>query len=383
MAAIIRVGMKQYQIYLFRQLLTAMAIVTMVMTGIIWLFVSVRAVESIVNRGLSLSLFFTLTSLQLPNFLVLIIPIALFISGIFVYNRLNADREILVLRAAGVSPMALAQPIIVLGGACVVVCYLFSLYLTPLSYQMFRDLQWDVRYSFTNILLREGVFNTISNTTTVYIRERTGRDELRGLLIHDTRDAEKESTIIAERGAVADTPTGPRVLMFDGNRQELNTKTNKLSILYFDRYSFDLGGASQKPEDRFREPRERSTGELFFLDKSDVSNPNDFGRFVVEIHQRLTGPLSALGFGLVAFVFIIYGEYSRRGQASRIINAAAVFVIIEICQLGLINAIARNLFMLPLLYIMAALPIAVPIAILIYNPQIKLPAALKWRPGSA
>ena len=375
--------MKQYQIYLFRQLLTAMAIVTMVMTGIIWLFVSVRAVESIVNRGLSLSLFFTLTSLQLPNFLVLIIPIALFISGIFVYNRLNADREILVLRAAGVSPMALAQPIIVLGGACVVVCYLFSLYLTPLSYQMFRDLQWDVRYSFTNILLREGVFNTISNTTTVYIRERTGRDELRGLLIHDTRDAEKESTIIAERGAVADTPTGPRVLMFDGNRQELNTKTNKLSILYFDRYSFDLGGASQKPEDRFREPRERSTGELFFLDKSDVSNPNDFGRFVVEIHQRLTGPLSALGFGLVAFVFIIYGEYSRRGQASRIINAAAVFVIIEICQLGLINAIARNLFMLPLLYIMAALPIAVPIAILIYNPQIKLPAALKWRPGSA
>jgi lipopolysaccharide export system permease protein len=375
--------MKQYQIYLLRQLLTAMVIVTMVMTGIIWLFVSVRAVESIVNRGLSLSLFFTLTGLQLPNFLVLIIPIALFISGIFVYNRLNADREILVLRAAGVSPMALAQPIMVLGGGCVAICYLFSLYLTPLSYQMFRDLQWDVRYSFTNILLREGVFNTISNTTTVYIRERTGRDELRGLLIHDTRDAEKESTIIAERGAVADTPTGPRVLMFDGNRQELNTKTNKLSILYFDRYSFDLGGAAEKPEDRFREPRERSTGELLFLDKSDVSNPNDFGRFVVEIHQRLTGPLSAFGFGLIAFIFIIYGEYSRRGQANRIINAAAIFVILEIGQLGLINSIARNLYLLPLLYIMAILPIAVPAAILIYNPQLKLPTALKWRPGAA
>jgi len=247
---------------------------------------------------------------------------------------------------------------------------------------MFRDLQWDVRYSFTNILLREGVFNTISNTTTVYLRERTGRDELRGLLIHDTRDPEKESTIIAERGAVADTPTGPRVLMFDGSRQELNIKTNKLSILYFDRYSFDLGGAAAKPEDRFREPRERSTDELLFLEKTDVGNPNDFGRFVVEAHQRFTGPLGALGFGLIAFLFIVYGEYSRRGQASRIINAAALFVILEICQVGLINTVARNLFLLPVLYFAAILPIVVPMAILIYQPQLKLPSVLKWRPGT-
>ena len=374
--------MKQYQMYLLRQLVVAMLIVTLVMTGIIWLFVSVRAVESIVNRGLSLQLFLTITGLQLPNFLVQIIPIGLFISGIFIYNRLNSDREILVLRAAGVSPLALAQPIIMLGIASVATCYAFSLYLTPLSYQMFRDLQWDVRYSFTNILLREGVFDTISNTTTVYIRERTGRDELRGLLIHDTRDPDKESTIIAERGAVADTPSGPRVLMFDGNRQELNLKTGKLSILYFDRYSFDLGGASQKPDDRFREPRERSTGELLFLSKDDVPNPSDFGRFVVEVHQRLSLPLSALGLGLTAFVFIIYGEYSRRGQAIRIVNAAAAFVILQVCQLGLINLAAKNLSLIPFLYIFALLPVVVPIAILIYNPKLKIPFALKWRSGT-
>ena len=382
MTAIIPAGMKQYQIYILRQLLTAMGIVTLVMTGIIWLFVSVRAVESIVNRGLSLSLFLTLTGLQLPNFFVLIIPIALFISAIFVYNRLNSDREILVLRAAGVSPLALAQPVVALSAGAAAICYLFSLLLTPLSYQMFRDLQWDVRYSFTNILLREGVFNTISNATTVYIRERTGRDELRGLLIHDTRDPEKQSTIIAERGAVADTPNGPRVLMFDGNRQERNTKTGKLSILYFDRYSFDLGNSEQKPEERYREPRERSTDELLFLDKSDVGNPNDFGRFVVEFHQRLTAPLSSLGFGLIAFLFIVYGEYSRRGQSSRIINAAAVFIILEICQLGFVNTIARNLALIPLLYIVAVLPIIVPIAILFYNPQLKFPALPHWRSGA-
>lgn len=366
--------MGQVSRYLTRQLLVSMTIVTVVMTGIIWLFISVRAVESIVNRGLSLKLFLMITWLQLPNFIVQIIPIALFISVLFVYNRLNADREILVMRAAGLSPLALARPIIGFGLGAAAIGYFFALYFTPLSYKMFRDLQWDVRYSFTNILLREGVFNTLSDTITVYIRERTGRDELRGILIDDNRDPEKKATLMAERGAIVDTPTGARVLMFDGNRQEMNRKTGKLAILYFERYSFDLQGVNEKPEARFREPRERTIGELIGFTREDASNPNDYGRFVVELHQRLATPWSALGFGLIAFVFLTYGEYSRRGQALRIINAAAAFVILQVGYLGLINLAARRLALVPLVYAAVLLPIAVAVAILLYNPRLKLPS---------
>jgi lipopolysaccharide export system permease protein len=365
--------MGQVSRYLLRQLLAAMAIVTIVMTGIIWLFISVRAVESIINRGLSLKLFLMITWLQLPNFVVQIIPIALFIAVLFVYNRLNSDREILVMRAAGLSPLALAKPILILGAGSAAIAYTFALYLTPLSYQMFRDLQWDVRYSFTNILLKEGVFNTLSDTLTVYIRERSGRDELKGILIHDNRDAEKKSTIIAERGAVVDTASGARVLMFDGNRQEMNRKTGKLSILYFERYSFDLQGIAEKPDVRFREPRERAIVELVGLTREGVGNPNDYGRFVVELHQRLASPLNALGYGLLAFVFLIYGEYSRRGQAFRIMNAAAVFILLQVSYLGLINLAARNLTLVPLIYAAIILPIVVPLAVIVYNPRLRLP----------
>jgi lipopolysaccharide export system permease protein len=365
--------MGQVSRYLTRQLLVTAAIVTVVMTGIIWLFISVRAIESIINRGLSLKLFIMLTWLQLPNFVVQIIPIALFIAVLFVYNRLTADREILVMRAAGLSPLALARPIIGLGLGAAAVAYSFALYFTPLSYQMFRDLQWDVRYSFTNILLREGVFNTLSDTLTVYLRERTGRDELRGILIHDNRDPEKKATLIAERGAVVDTPTGARVLMFDGNRQEMNRKTGKLTILYFERYSFDLQGVNEKPESRFREPRERTINELIGLTREDTG-PNDYGRFVVELHQRLASPLSSLGFGLVAFVFLVYGEYSRRGQALRIINAAAAFVLLQVGYLGLINLAARKLALVPLIYAVVLLPIAISFAIVLYDPKLRLPS---------
>ena len=82
---------------------------------------------------------------------------------------------------------------------------------------------------------------------------------------------------------------------------------------------------------------------------------------------------NALGYGLLAFVFLVYGEYSRRGQAFRIMNAAAVFIMLQVSYLGLINLSAKSLTLLPLIYAAIILPIVVPLAIIVYNPRLRLP----------
>jgi lipopolysaccharide export system permease protein len=105
-----------------------------------------------------------------------------------------------------------------------------------------------------------------------------------------------------------------------------------------------------------------------------VANPSDYGRFVVELHQRLSSPLNALGYGVLAFVFLVYGEYSRRGQALRIINAAAFFVILQVIGLGLVNLAAKNLSLVPLLYVVSGLTVFVPLFIVLYQPKLPLPA---------
>lgn len=192
--------MKRINQYLTRQLVVSTLMVGFVMTGVIWLFVSVRAVESIVNRGLSIKLFMYLTVLQVPNFLVHIIPFSIFIATLFVYSRLNSDRELVVLRAAGMSPISLARPALLVALVSMLFGYALTLYGTPKSYQIFRNLQWDIRYSFSHILLKEGVFNVISDHITVFVRERSGESELRGLLIHDSRNKNKPATVIAEKG---------------------------------------------------------------------------------------------------------------------------------------------------------------------------------------
>ncbi len=363
--------MKRINQYLTRQLVVSTLMVGFVMTGVIWLFVSVRAVESIVNRGLSIKLFMYLTVLQVPNFLVHIIPFSIFIATLFVYSRLNSDRELVVLRAAGMSPISLARPALLVALVSMLFGYALTLYGTPKSYQIFRNLQWDIRYSFSHILLKEGVFNVISDHITVFVRERSGESELRGLLIHDSRNKNKPATVIAEKGVMVKTSSGARVVMFDGNRQIIDKKTNKLSILYFDRYSFDLSSVTPKPEERFREARERMVDELLDLKIEDVGNPRDFGKFKVEGHQRLTMPINTLGFALIALVCLLLGDFSRRGQVKRILLASVIFVSLQITNLGLINISAKNLQLVPLLYASIIAPVFILLFLLLLHPRFK------------
>ena len=63
------------------------------LVALIWLTQSLRFVELVVNRGLSLGVFFHLTGLLIPNFVAVILPITTFVVVQFVYQRLAGDRE--------------------------------------------------------------------------------------------------------------------------------------------------------------------------------------------------------------------------------------------------------------------------------------------------
>ncbi|MDA1310490.1 MAG: LptF/LptG family permease, partial [Proteobacteria bacterium] len=156
--------------YIAKQLLIAILIVVVSLTCVIWLSQSLRFVDMIVNRGLPLATFIYLTMLLLPTWLSIVLPIAGFAGVIFIYNRMTGDREIVVLEASGLSPLRLARPAIFVSVGITLICYVMTLYLIPLSYRAFKELQFQIRHNYTDVLLREGVFNTIGNDITVYVR---------------------------------------------------------------------------------------------------------------------------------------------------------------------------------------------------------------------
>ena len=226
--------------YILRQCFGVMIFVTAALSAAIWLAQSLRLIDLIVNRGLSIDVFLYLAALILPRFLDIVLPIGVFIAVLFTFNRLTAESELVVMRSAGLSHIALAKPVLILAGIAFLILMSLSVYFLPASNRAFKDLQFEIRNRFVSSLIQEGTFTTISDKLTIYIRSRDDRGEVRGLLINDTRDLQHPVTILAERGAFVDSPAGARIVMVNGNRQQFDTETLKLSLLTFESYTLDL-----------------------------------------------------------------------------------------------------------------------------------------------
>ncbi len=333
-----------------------MLFVSIALTCVLWLTQSLRFVEMIVNKGLSIGAFLKLTMLLMPGFLVVIIPISLFAVVLFTYNKLIADRELVVLRAAGLSHMALARPAIILGLATTALGYLLSCWLIPVTVRSFHEMQWTIRNDISNVLLQEGVFNKFGDGLTIYVRSRTPEGELLGLLVHDKRTPNRAVTLMAEKGALVYTETGPRVLMINGNRQEVTPGTGKLSLLYFDSYTVDFATATGAKTERFRDARERSTMELFDINEGEVGT-SEYRRFKVELHSRLTSPIYNLGFPLIAACILLTAGFDRRGQSGQVLSAIGLMVAVQAIALGVSNVATGNLALVPAIYIAAVIPV--------------------------
>lgn len=349
--------------YIFWQLFVGMTLVATSLTAVVWLSQSLRFVDMIVNQGLSADMFVYMTGLMMPNFLTIILPIALFAITTFVYHRMIMDRELVVMRAAGLSQMALAKPAILLSLLTVLVGYLLSIHLVPTSYAQFREMQWDVRYSFSHVLLREGTFNDAARGVTVYVRERTDDGQLLGVLAYDGRDEKRSYALMSERGAMVQSPLGAKVIMFNGSRQDFDKQTKQLSILYFDRYVFEMEAPTAEGVDRHREPRERSMGELIDLDTTGMS-PSAVGKFHVEFHRRLAMPWSALGFVMIALGVMMSGPFTRRGVGRRVLTAVVLAGAYQSVLLAILNAAAKDEALMWSIYALTALPILAGLAVL-------------------
>jgi lipopolysaccharide export system permease protein len=351
--------MKSLDRYLFRQLFAGFVLVALALVCVLWLTQSLRFVEMIVNRGLGIGMFIYFTALLLPNFLTIILPVALFSVVTFVYSRLNMDRELPVMRACGMSNWAIARPALMLTFVVMCAAYALNLYFVPKSYQLFRELQWELRHSASHLLLREGAFNELGQNVTVYVRERTQEGQLLGILVHDESDKERPITLMAQRGALVEVEGSARVIMFEGNRQLVDKTSGKFSMLYFDRYTHDVPIQSGGGGQRVPEARELMVPDLLNPEKNELIAEHDYGKHIVEGHQRLISPFLGLSNALAAVMFLTAGQFSRRGQGRRIMLAVAGVIALQVASLGMANVAAKNLDLIPLLYIATLLPIPV------------------------
>ena len=353
--------MPRYQRYLLRQLIGPFLLVTLGLTAIVWLSQSLRIIDLIVNKGLSFSAFLLMSMLVLPTFLSAILPIALFCSLLFVYNKLTIDSELVSLRAAGVSQWSLAKPALAMATIIVVISYAIIMYVMPVSHREFKERQFVLRSDHSALLLEEGTFNTLTEGVTVYIRGRDG-GTLNGILVHDAREQERPVTMMAEQGVLVQTGEGPRFILINGHRQRIDRDSSRLSLLNFERYTIDLGDFVQRDGARSRGPRERFIDEL--LDPDSEGADRLRGKFLSEAHNRIVSPLFGFALAAIGLAALLSGSVNRRGQWRRILVAIAAGVVLEAVALFLVNATAKNSNLIPLMYLNPVVMTAAALAVM-------------------
>jgi len=234
----------------------------------------------------------------------------------------------------------------------------------PVTGRAFKDLQFEIRNRFVSSLIQEGTFTTVSDNLTFYIRNREPNGDVIGLLINDSRDRQQPITILAQRAAFVDTPAGSRIIMQNGNRQQFDPQTRKLSILTFERYTLNLGSLQDAPVVRFRGAEERFLGELMFPTTRDQLIRRSF---IMEAHQRILVPLSVLSFSLIPLACLLPGEFSRRGQVKRVLIAVGAAFVFETASLGINDFAARFGQAIPLMYVVDLAPFAIGLLILMHR----------------
>lgn len=343
--------------YLFKSLLIATVFMTVTLAVIIFLTQSLRFLELVIESGASSLSFWVLTALAMPRFFEIVIPIALMAATLFTYNRLAMDSEMIVMRAAGYSPLRLSRPALVLCAGVTAFLLFVTFWLAPVSLSRMQEMRQIIKAQFSTLLIKEGVFNAFGDDLTVYVEKRTREGELEGLLIHDTSDKwEHPITVIARRGVLIFSDEGQQVLVYDGSRQEFNPATGALNRLDFERYSIDLP-EGKDVRVRWAEPEERTFFSLLSPDLSEQRDRENTREFILEAHKRVISPFLAPAFTIMALCFLLLGAHNRRGQSVRVFLAVLSGVVIQGLYLFAFNLSERSAAGLFLMYALVALPI--------------------------
>ncbi|MEO1192152.1 MAG: LPS export ABC transporter permease LptF [Pseudomonadota bacterium] len=351
--------MRQLTRYILVQLSIMAGLITVALTLAIWLAQSLRFVDFMVNRGLPATQFLQFILLLMPSFLGIVMPIATVVAIFFVYHRLNQESELVVMRASGMSTLALAKPALYLTGGVTLLAYLISFYFLPLSFRSFKEMQTDISRSYASVLIQEGIFNRVGGRVTVYVRARDPDGALRGIIVQDDREQARPVTLIAERGALVRTGEESRVLLINGSRQEVIRDTGEVNNLVFERYTVDLTPLRGNPGERWRGPQERFITELVATGDPADDEPKRARELRAEFHQRIIEPLYTVAYAMIGLVAMLGGVFNRRGRPLRIAAAAAVVGGLQGMNFMGQDVMIQDPSQAPLIYLIPTLPILI------------------------
>lgn len=332
--------MTKIQSHLFDQILQAMLIIVGSLVMIALLAQGLSRTDVILENRQSALTYFYIVLLGSPQVIAILLPLALFVGGVWSLNRIHRDSEIVVAQAAGMTRWQVASPFLRLACACLVLHLGINLWIQPMAQREMREAVAAARADLAAALIRPGQFTSNGERLTFYAREQVG-GELRGVLISDMTDPEFPMDILARSAALVTVEGRPTLLLRDALSQQLDAN-QQLSVLEFDQYMFDLTDFMREDSELILKASDKFLHELVFIDRKNYFENKESDAFLAEAAARLTSPLLNIVMALIAVLAVLGGDFNRQGYGRRISVAAAGAVVLLVIQLALQSAAASD-----------------------------------------
>jgi lipopolysaccharide export system permease protein len=366
--------------YLLRQIMGPVILACLALTVVGLLSQSLGALDLIVNQGQSAWVLLKISLLAMPQLLVLILPIALFIGGLVALNRLHTEQEVVVCFASGVSTWRVIAPAIKLATAATVLCLLINLWIEPWSERTMREELFRVRTDLAASLVHVGQFTQPSPGLTVYAQENDQNGVFHNMFVYRRQPTGGDITFLAAQGRVTKRKGSPVLVMHDGSEQQFSS-AGVLNYLKFSEYLFDLSQFISNEKLVHYKPSDRYPHELFYPDPIEIPATKSQIKLLSEAHARLATPLYSLAFMALALAAVIGGPFSRLGYGRRIITAGVAAGLVRIAGFGVQAACDGNVWLNTLQYLVPLIPTVWAMSLLL-RPNLSV-ASLLARPKPA
>ncbi|MBU4199185.1 MAG: LptF/LptG family permease [Verrucomicrobia bacterium] len=180
-------------------------LVTFIITLLVFLFImalgNIFRVIDLFSRGVSGWLILKVFSYGMPFSLIFAIPMSVLAAIFLLFSRLASDREIIAMKACGISVWQIIQPPVVIASLLCVICIYINCNLAPNSHYQRRLLLSQIGVETPLSLLDEGRFIRDFPRLTIYIGKKEGY-QLTDIVIYSFNEKGLKQTIRAKSGTI-------------------------------------------------------------------------------------------------------------------------------------------------------------------------------------
>lgn len=269
----------------------------------------------------------------LPEVFSITVPLGV-VGAVFVtVIRQSVDSEIICMQAAGRDLWKFSLPILTFGLLATAVASLLSVWIQPITYEKYTDLQAEIIKTNADEKLKPGRFSYQFGGKAIQVGARSDDGELSDIFIAERSPKGNSPIIMADKGFIIVEDSSKQVMfqLRDGAVYIPGANPGVLSKLDFKqlsyRLSFEPGGTAN-----IRVLKRKSTLALWEEAHAFPLGDLSYYRWMIQFYSRVVLPWACLVFALAAIPMAIVEP--RSGKSGSFLRAVFLVVTYYIIWIG-------------------------------------------------